>query len=328
MDTIRNYVESVFVNLPRTPEIQQLKEEMLRNMEEKYFELRDAGKSDNEAIGTVLAEFGNIDEIMEAYDLEPEIEQDDERIYFSKEEADEFMQHRTKFAMGIASGVFLCITAPAVLLLIQGLHHFIPFFQGISSDTIDIFSVVPLLLMIATAVGIFVQMGMKEEAYKLDYRAIKLESMTRTYLEREKREFQPRFSKAITLGVVMCILAPAVLLLSLLFLGEENGLPVVFLLGFIAVGVFLFVFYGILYSTYERLLAQDDYTPEKLKAEKVSENIAGVVFPIAAGIYVLSGFLFNTWGTAWIIFPIVGILFAIFTAAYSSYLTMKQRGKK
>ncbi|MER2294927.1 MAG: permease prefix domain 1-containing protein [Desemzia incerta] len=328
MDTIRNYVESVFVNLPRTPEMQQLKEEMLRNMEEKYFELLDAGKSDNEAIGAVLADFGNIDEIMEAYDLESEEEQDDEQIYFSQEEADEFMQHRTKFAMGIAAGVFLCITAPAVLLLIQGLYQLFPAWQSVSSDTIDIFSVVPLLLMIAVAVGIFVNLGMKEDAYKLDYRAIKLENATRSYLQREKQEFQPRFAKAITLGVVMCILAPAVLLFSMLFLGEENELSVVFLLSFVAVGVFLFVFYGILYSTYERLLAQGDYTPEKLKAEKVSENVSGVVFPIAAGIYVLSGFLFDTWSTAWIIFPIVGILFAIFTAAYSSYLTMKQRGKK
>lgn len=324
MDTIRNYVESVFIELPRTVEMQQLKEEMLRNMEEKYLRLKEAGSSENEAIGTVLAEFGNIDEIMEGYGLEQGMVEDDS-VYFSAEEVDDFMQHRTKFAMGIALGVFLCILAPAVLLLIQGLYDLVPFFQGISSGTIDILSLIPLFLMIALAVGIFIVLGMKEEEYKLDYRAITLESSTRAYLQREKHEFQPRFTKAIASGVVLCILAPAVMLISFLFLGEENELPVVFLLSFVAVGVFLFVFYGILYSTYERVLAEGDYTPDKLKAEKASENIAGIVFPIAGGIYVIAGFLFNAWGTAWIIFPITGILFAIFTALYHSYLTMKRR---
>lgn len=324
MDTIRNYVESVFIDLPRTVEMQQLKEEMLRNMEEKYTRLKETGSSENEAIGTVLAEFGNIDEIMEAYDLEGTMESE-ELVYFTEEEADDFMYHRTKFAMGIAIGVFLCILAPAMLLLVQGLYHFIPFLQTISSERVDILSVIPLFLMVAIAVGIFITMGMREEQYKLDYRAITLEHSTRAYLQREKKEFQPRFAKAITFGVILCILAPAVLLISMLFLGEENELPVVFLLSFVAVGVFLFVFYGIMYSTYERLLAEGDYTPDKLKAEKTSENIAGIVFPIAGGIYVIAGFLFNAWGTAWIIFPIVGIFFAIFSAIYHSYLTMKRR---
>lgn len=324
MDTIRNYVESAFIDLPRTAEMQQLKEEMLRNMEEKYMRLKEAGSSENEAIGTVLSEFGNIDEIMEAYNLEDSIESE-ELIYFSESEADNFMHHRTKFAMGIAIGVFLCILAPAMLLLVQGLYHLIPFLQTVPSDTIDILSVIPLFLMVAIAVGIFITMGMREEQYKLDYRAITLEHSTRSHLQREKKDFQPRFAKAITFGVILCILAPAVLLISMLFLGEENELSVVFLLSFVAVGVFLFVFYGILYSTYERLLAEGDYTPDKLKAEKTSENIAGIVFPIAGGIYVIAGFLFNAWGTAWIIFPIAGIFFAIFSAVYHSYLTMKRR---
>lgn len=324
MDTIQNYVESVFVNLPRTTEMTRLKEEMLSNMEDKYLELKEAGRSENEAIGTVLAEFGNIDEIIEEYELEQDDESDDV-IYFSEEEADEFLNHRTKFAMGIALGVFLCILAPAILLLLQGMYHLVPFLQVMSAGTMNVLSLIPFFLMIAIAVGMFIVLGMKEDQYKLEYRSITLERSTRNYLQKEKREFQPRFAKAIASGVALCVLAPVTLLISTLFLGDENGLSVAFLLSFVASGVFLFVFYGILYSTYERLLAEGDYTPEKLKVEKVSENIAGIVFPIAGGIYVVSGFLFDAWGTAWIIFPIAGISFAIFSAVYHSYLTMKRK---
>lgn len=324
MDTIQSYVESVFVNLPRTPEMMRLKEEMLSNMEDKYLELKEAGQSENEAIGTVLSEFGNIDEIVEEYELEHE-DTSDEVIYFSEEETEEFLNHRTKFAMGIALGVFLCILAPAVLLLLQGMYHLVPFLQVMSEDTMNILSLIPFFLMIAIAVGMFIVLGMKEDQYKLEYRSITLERSTRNYLQREKTEFQPRFAKAIASGVGLCILAPISLLIATLFLGDENGIAVVFLLSFVAAGVFLFVFYGIQYATYERLLAEGDYTPEKLKVEKTSENIAGIVFPIAGGIYVISGFLFDAWGTAWIIFPIAGISFAIFSAVYHSYLTMKRK---
>ena len=41
-----------------------LKEEILSNMEEKYRELKKQGHSENEAIGTVISEFGNIDELV------------------------------------------------------------------------------------------------------------------------------------------------------------------------------------------------------------------------------------------------------------------------
>lgn len=50
MDTIKSYVESVFVQLPRTPEMYQLKEDMLTNMEDKYLQLKSEGQSENEAI--------------------------------------------------------------------------------------------------------------------------------------------------------------------------------------------------------------------------------------------------------------------------------------
>ena len=55
---------------------------------------------------------------------------------------------------------------------------------------------------------------------------------------------------AVAIRVVLCILAPVSMLLSVVFLGEENGLWLVFLLSFIAIGVFLFIFYGIQDETY------------------------------------------------------------------------------
>src|SRR5690625_7274061 len=74
MDTILSYLETMFANLPRTQEVERIKQDLQLNMEEKYQELIAEGKTENEAVGTVISEFGNIDELMEelGYDLNEE----------------------------------------------------------------------------------------------------------------------------------------------------------------------------------------------------------------------------------------------------------------
>lgn len=65
METIKNYLENMFSHLPNTPEVQKAKYELYQMMEDKYNELISEGKSDNEAIGIVISEFGNLDELTE-----------------------------------------------------------------------------------------------------------------------------------------------------------------------------------------------------------------------------------------------------------------------
>lgn len=64
LDTIVGYLNNMFASLPRTEQMYKLKQELLGNMEEKYHELKDDGKSENEAVGIVISEFGNIDELV------------------------------------------------------------------------------------------------------------------------------------------------------------------------------------------------------------------------------------------------------------------------
>ena len=70
MDTIRNYLETMFIKLPDTPEVLKAKTELLSMMEDKYNELKREGHTENEAIGTVIAEFGNLDELAEDLGLQ------------------------------------------------------------------------------------------------------------------------------------------------------------------------------------------------------------------------------------------------------------------
>lgn len=69
MDTIAAYLNNMFASLPRTEQTYNLKQDLLANMEEKYHELKKEGKSENEAVGIVISEFGNIDELIEELGL-------------------------------------------------------------------------------------------------------------------------------------------------------------------------------------------------------------------------------------------------------------------
>ena len=64
METIRDYLNNMFSKYPSTPEILRAKNELGQMMEDKYNELIAEGKNKNEAIGTVISEFGDLDELI------------------------------------------------------------------------------------------------------------------------------------------------------------------------------------------------------------------------------------------------------------------------
>ena len=72
MDNIKTYLDNAFAAFPQTQQIQALKRDMLANMEEKYSSLRQHGQNEHEALGTVIANFGSIDEIAAELGLKPE----------------------------------------------------------------------------------------------------------------------------------------------------------------------------------------------------------------------------------------------------------------
>ncbi|MBR5348103.1 MAG: DUF4097 family beta strand repeat protein [Lachnospiraceae bacterium] len=64
METIRDYLNNMFSKYPSTPEILRAKAELGQMMEDKFNELIAEGKNQNEAIGTVISEFGDVDELI------------------------------------------------------------------------------------------------------------------------------------------------------------------------------------------------------------------------------------------------------------------------
>lgn len=70
METIRNYLNAMFAGLPDTPEVRRAYEELAAMMEDKYTELMEEGLTENEAVGTVISEFGNLEELAQTLGIE------------------------------------------------------------------------------------------------------------------------------------------------------------------------------------------------------------------------------------------------------------------
>lgn len=64
MEKIRNYVNELFEDAPKTRKVKELKEEIIINLEEKFADLLSEGKKESEAYREVVSSIGNIDELL------------------------------------------------------------------------------------------------------------------------------------------------------------------------------------------------------------------------------------------------------------------------
>ena len=112
METIKNYLETMFQSLPNTPQVQKAKHELGQMMEDKYTELKKEGKTENEAIGIVISEFGNLDDIAEDLGIGSFVKEQDfsQTRMLSMQEGKDFIKDKLKSGFLIGLGTFLCIT--------------------------------------------------------------------------------------------------------------------------------------------------------------------------------------------------------------------------
>ncbi|KAB8137992.1 hypothetical protein F9U64_07185 [Gracilibacillus oryzae] len=319
MDTIISYLDNMFASLPNTRQMRELKDELFNNMEDKYYELKQAGKSENEAIGIVISEFGNIDEIIEEFGLS-EIKDEEAKQVLTESEVDNYLHSTRTASKWIGVGAVLCILGSAVLVLIIGLME-----SGLLkiSEEIGVLAGISILLVfVATAVGLFIYGGLKLDKFKHigSKGNFDLSYQVRERIEDEKRAFQPTFMLTLIIGVVLIILSPVVLF-TLLTFGENFAIfSVVIMLILVSIAVYLFVYFGSVYDAYNRLLKTkkaNGWTNQDHNEERMNDAVASIIWPLAVIIFLISGFIYHLWHINWIIFPIAALISAMFSGAYA-----------
>lgn len=316
MDTIKNYLDNMFANLPKTNEMLKLKNDILSNMEEKYNELKNEGKSENEAIGIVISEFGNINELIN--ELGIKVEADGKAIpTITLEEAESFMAAKKESGLYVGIGVVLCIMGAAVLILVSSLVDSKVILREFSGDFKDMLGLIGLLILVVPAVALFIYSGMKLEKYKYLSDSFDLPFDTKKAIEENHSSFSSKYTISVIAGVSLCILSPVALFVGSAFDGDAPTYGLVVLLAIVAAAVYIFIYYGCIREGYSILLKIGDYSKEKVEENKVVGAVAAVVWPLAVCIFLVSGFIYHIWYINWIIFPITGILFGMFSAVYN-----------
>lgn len=321
METIKNYLDNIFSSLPKSAEIIKLKEELLSNMEDKYNELKESGKTENEAIGIVISEFGNIDELVKELGINTTTREGENIPTITMEEAENYMRDKVKYGKLIAVGTLLCILAPVILMFTHSLILDGVFGTNITTETLEGLSVIPLFIFIAIAVSLFIYAGTQLDKYKYLEEDFICPLHVQERVKMKKQEFTSTSTMSIITGVILCVLSP-VALIGISAIGGYNDdrlstYGVIVLLIMVAIAVFMFIRVGNINNSYSALLQIEEYSPKGKKNNKVIGAVASIVWPLATAIFLIWGLGFGAWHICWIVFPITGVLFGAFSGAYS-----------
>ena len=73
MDTIDTFLDAMFAPYPSTPRLLEAKGELRAMMEDAYADAVGRGKTHNEAVGQVITDFGNLEELAPVLGILPDI---------------------------------------------------------------------------------------------------------------------------------------------------------------------------------------------------------------------------------------------------------------
>ncbi|MDR3596662.1 permease prefix domain 1-containing protein [Clostridium sp.] len=321
METIKNYLENMFQALPKTEEILRLKNELLLNMEEKYSELKSQGKTENEAIGIVISEFGNIDELLNEMDIDltnkDELKNENLEVV-TLEEAEKYISLKKKASVLVGIGASLCLLGCALIILLQQLADDKIIFQAFSKNTQQNLPVIFLFVFIVAATALFIYSATLFEKYKyIDSGDFYIDNMTKSLLNKEREKSLISRKIAMIIGVCLCVLSPTAVLIGDMFgIGGSNYGAFVLLL-IIAIAVFLFIRFGSIDRAYKKLLMINKYYTTNTQGNRVIKATSRIIFPLATCVFLIWGFLFHGWSICWIVYPITGILFGAFARTYN-----------
>lgn len=248
---------------------------------------------------------------LEYEDVNPEQKEYEDKIRIvSLEEANLFMNISEKTAWKIGIGVAACVLSPVVLILLGGLAEY---GNGmLSEDTAGGIGMILLLCIVSGAVATLILNGMKLEQYEyLEKEVFSLQYGVEGIVRKKKEEFESIHRTCITIGVMLCILSIVPLFVAEALQASE--LVEVYCLDLLLIivsgAVYLFVWSGIIFGSYQKLLQEGDYTQEEKEKEKRISPIAGIYWCIVTAIYLWFSLQTMDWDRTWIIWPVAGVLF-------------------
>lgn len=240
METINQYISSLFAKLPATLDILHLKDTVQEEAQASYAAFVKEGVSENEALGRVISSLGTIDDILKRSGVElpdesaPRDARASDEPYESEplpDDAEDYLDAQYNISRMNALGVALCICAPVCPIVFDSiplLGHFLS--EGIG--------VVGFFGCVAVAVMLFIYAGSLQKSWRNIPYTVHLTGGMREELRRRSAFYDEQRATHIALGVGLCIFSPAA---PFLF-GESFGAGLLFVM--VAMGVYMMILSG------------------------------------------------------------------------------------
>ncbi len=299
MQQIRDYVDVMFKSLPQTHEVLGIKANILDSMETKYEQYRQEGMEEATAIGKVIGEFGSIDDLKEALNLEePSLDA------FDSTTVDTYLKFIPKFATAIAGGVSTIIVGTALFPLFEYLQ-------------LEIIGYVVFLTAVIIGVSLFIVYGLR--LGNIEITGSELTPHDRERVNAFKKPYKKQMIAAIPSGIAIILLG----VLSTIVmeeLGINDNLSGVGMLMFVAIGVFFLISVPIKAEMPSRFLNPENHgdTMHTTAQEKKFGKITGALMGLTAMVYVGIGLMnHDFFAIGWIMFPVVALLMTLIEAIFT-----------
>ena len=225
-------------------------------------------------------------------------------IKVSMEEANQYLDMKSKGSRIVANATSLCILSSVPLIVLGTM----------TEDHILIgFSLVLLLVLVAIAVYLFVNYGLRESHMQhLEKEIFETEYGVSGMVRERRDKYEPTFTRNIAIGVVLCILSVIPTIMAGVMEVEDymSGISVGLLLIIVSIGVNILIRAGMIKSSYDTLLQEGEYTIEEKHLKKKTDAFSGAYWCLMVAIYLGWSFWTNNWKFTWIIWPVAGVLYA------------------
>ena len=225
-------------------------------------------------------------------------------IKVSMEEANQYLDMKSRGSKIVANATSLCILSPVPLIVLGKMTE---------DHTLVGFGLVFLLILVAIAVYLFVNYGLHESHMQhLEKECFETEYDVSGMVRERREQYEPTFTRNIAIGVVLCILSVIPTIMAGVMEVEDymSGISVGLLLVIVSIGVNILIRAGMIKSSYDTLLQEGEYTIEENHLKKKTDSFSGVYWCLVVAIYLGWSFWTNNWEFTWIIWPVAGVLYA------------------
>lgn len=271
METIINYFDHIFLVLPPTAEVQKAKEELLGMAEDRYHELKEQGRSENEAVGTVIEEFGNIDELAADLGVDFETTNLENQHFLSQKDVESYLHTCERADRQLGLGVFLLFLSPALLIILGLLNSGMR--PMVSPAVIGCVGVPFLLVFVAVGLCLIIFSSFSRRPFRyLESEIFRMDYSTAAGVEEEYRAQQNNFVLCVMIGVVLLIVGVISVIVMGIFYWTipliVRGIAVDAMMILYGIGIFSFILAGMSQKRF-KILRQTERFSVKIKERKI-----------------------------------------------------------